>query len=90
MDALDIFVGEGVEDICNGVEHQLHVRIVGAIVVDGEVNKSRGKCCDNVSMRRHDDGCNGLPIGSCSGWLSMPSFNLISTIEEHYMLVLRC
>ena len=73
MDALDGVVGEGVEDICNGVKHQLYVRVVGTVVVDEEVNKSRGKFRDDVSMRRHDDGCNGLPIGSYRGWLSMPS-----------------
>ena len=70
MDALDGVVGEGVEDVCDGVEHQLHVRVVRTVVVDGEVDECRCKCRDNVSMRRHDAGCNGLP--SCRGWLSMP------------------
>ena len=37
-----------------------------------------GYRCRRLSMssclsQRRGDGCNGLPIGSCRGWLSMPS-----------------
>ena len=49
MDDLDGVVGEGVEDICNGVKHQLYVRVFGTVVVAEEVNKSRGKCRDDVA-----------------------------------------
>ena len=56
MDALDGVVGEVVDDIRNGVEHQLHVRVVGTVVVDGEVDECRGKCRDDVIMRRHGAG----------------------------------
>ena len=70
MVALDGVVGEGVEDVRDGVEHQLHVRVVGTVVVDGEVDECRGKRRGDVGMRRHDAGCNGLP--SWRGWILVP------------------
>ena len=51
MDALDGVVGEGVEDVCNGVEHQLHVCVVGTVVVDGEVDKCRGEHRDDAYVQ---------------------------------------
>ena len=62
MDTLDGVVGEGVEDVIDGVEHQFHIRVVGTVVVDGEVDECRGHCRENVGMRLHD----------ARGWLSVP------------------
>ena len=70
LDSLDGVVGEGVEDVRNGVEHQLHVRVVGTVVVDGEVNQCCGEGRNDVGMRRHDACLFGLTSGR--GWLSVP------------------